>query len=196
MNSTTLDTATLRASLEDPARVRPVELHHVNFKTRDIDGLAAWYCLLLNAEVLFNNGLAAFLTYDRATHRIALLGNPDLEDADPGALGFEHVAFRYATLADLVATWERLRDRGHEPFWTTNHGPSISYYYRDPDGNTNELQVDWFADLEQLADWFVTGDFDENPIGVDVDPEKLCDTVRAGEDHHDIFRRSRAGEFY
>lgn len=194
MSLPTVDAAALRASLEDPTKVRPVEVHHVNFKTRDIDRLSAWYRLLLNAEELFNNGMAAFLTYDRANHRIALLWNPDLEEPDPGALGFEHVGFRYATLADLVEVHEQMRAAGHEPFWTTNHGPSISFYYRDPDGNTNELQVDWFDDIEQLAEWFATGDFDSNPIGVDLDPDKLAAAVRAGEDHHSIFRRSRAGE--
>jgi len=194
MSTTPLDADALEASIQDASKVRPTEIHHVNFKTRDIDAMIEWYALLLHAEVMFANPLAAFLTYDSGHHRIALLGNPSLDPSDPNAEGFEHVAFLYATLEDLVHTWARLRDAGHEPFWTTNHGPSISFYYRDPDGNTNELQVDWFADVRELAEWFGSGDFDDNPIGVDLDPTKLEAAVAAGEAHDSIFRRSRAGE--
>jgi catechol-2,3-dioxygenase len=185
---------TLRASLEDASKVRPVEIHHVNFKTRRIAEMRDWYTMLLNAEVLFDSPLATFLTYDGAHHRIALLGSPDFTPRDPAAEGFEHVAFLYHSLHDLLSTWQRLKDAGHEPFWTTNHGPSISFYYRDPDANTNELQVDWFPDIAKLAEWFATGDFAANPIGVDLDPHKLSQVLHSGMDHDEIFRRSRAGE--
>lgn len=188
------DPLALAASLDDPSKVRPVEMHHVNFKTRRLREMADWYAFVLNAEVLFDNGLAAFLTYDRGHHRIALLGNPDLEERDLGAEGFEHVAFLYASLDDLISTWRRLLGAGYEPFWTTNHGPSISFYYRDPDQNSVELQVDRFPSIEQLADWFATGDFDRNPIGVDLDPQKVEAALADGATHDDIFTRSRAGE--
>lgn len=188
------DTEALSVSLEDLGKVRPVEIHHVNFKTRRIGEMRDWYRLLLHAEVIFDSPLATFLTYDRGHHRIALLGNPELSERDPNAEGFEHVSFLYRSLEDLLDTWERLCAAGQEPFWTTNHGPSISFYYRDPDQNTNELQVDWFDDVEQLAEWFASGDFAENPIGVDLDPEKLWAALRSGASHDEVFRRSRAGE--
>ncbi len=191
---TAADTEPLGASLDDPGKVRPVEIHHVNFKTRRIGEMRDWYRLLLHAEVIFDSPLATFLTYDRGHHRIALLGNLDLAQRDPNAEGFEHVAFLYRSLEDLLYTWGRLRAAGHEPFWTTNHGPSISFYYRDPDQNTNELQVDRFDDVEQLTEWFAGGDFAENPIGVDLDPEKLWAALRSGASHDEVFRRSRAGE--
>jgi len=47
----------------------------------------------------------------------------------------------------------------------------ISRYYRDPDGNKIELQVDNY-DSKEAADAFMTGDlFAVNPIGSDFDPE-------------------------
>jgi hypothetical protein len=51
--------------------------------------------------------------------------------------------------------------------WTTNHGPTTSLYYRDPDGNKIELQVDNF-DTPDDANLFMSGsDYVANPIGSD-----------------------------
>jgi catechol-2,3-dioxygenase len=182
------------AALRDPDRVRPVEMHHVNFKTKRLEEMKRFYATLLEAEVMYENPMVAFLTYDEGHHRIALLGNPDLEDADRGAEGFEHVAFLYRSLDDLLATWERLRGLGIEPFWTTNHGPSISFYYRDPDGNSHELQADRFATFDDAVEWFETGDFDRNPIGVDVSPQRLVDLRAEGVSEAELFERSRSEE--
>lgn len=47
-------------------------------------------------------------------------------------------------------------------------------YYRDPDGNKLELQVDNFDDPDE-ANTFMSGSlYDENPIGTDYDPEEFA----------------------
>jgi hypothetical protein len=57
---------------------------------------------------------------------------------------------------------------------------TLSAYYRDPDGNQVELQVDAMTNTE--ADAFMTSPiFAANPIGIDVDFDELRARRLAGE---------------
>ncbi|MGB9644751.1 MAG: hypothetical protein WA709_34630 [Stellaceae bacterium] len=47
-------------------------------------------------------------------------------------------------------------------------------YYRDPDNNQVELQIDNFATSAELDGYFHSRAFAENPVGVTYDPEELC----------------------
>jgi hypothetical protein len=53
-------------------------------------------------------------------------------------------------------------------------------YYRDPDGNRVELQIDNFATAQEGQDWLRTPAFAENPIGVEYDPDQLVARFRSG----------------
>jgi hypothetical protein len=55
-------------------------------------------------------------------------------------------------------------------------------YYRDPDGNQLETQVDNFDDPDKATELMMSAAFAENPLGVDYDPEELCAAVERGED--------------
>src|SRR3546814_9050284 len=70
-------------------------------------------------------------------------------DLPEGVVGVHHCSFTYATLADLMSTYERLRDKGIRPVFPINHGPTTSMYYADPDGNQIELQVDNYDQIEE-----------------------------------------------
>ena len=61
-----------------------------------------------------------------------------------------------------------------------NHGLTLSMYYRDPDGNKVELQIDNFATVEELKGFFGSHDFSKNPIGVSFDPDELARQFHAG----------------
>jgi len=161
--------------------VKPRQLAHVVRRTSRFDELVHWYCTVLGAEVAHSDGMLAFLTYDDEHHRIAIAAIPGLEDQPAMAAGTDHIAFSYADLGDLLYTFERLRRVGIEPFWCINHGPTTSMYYKDPDGNKVELQVDNFASTEETNRWMRSGEFAANPIGVVFDPEKLVARYRAGE---------------
>ena len=50
----------------------------------------------------------------------------------------------FADSATCLYTYARLKGDGIEPYWCINHGPTTSLYYKDPDGNQIELQVDNF----------------------------------------------------
>ena len=62
----------------------------------------------------------------------------------------------------------------------------MSIYYRDPDGNGVELQVDRYETKEATAAYFQTEAFRKNPIGVALDPEALVKAYEAGAPESDL----------
>ena len=83
-------------------------------------------------------------------------------------------------MKEFLDNYVRLRGRGIRPFFCVNHGPTTSMYYRDPDGNRVELQIDNFATAEEGQAWMLSPAFDANPIGVTYDPDTLVERSRAG----------------
>lgn len=167
----------------------PAKLAHVVFRTGRLKEMTGWYCHVLEAHVQFADDLLAFVTYDDEHHRVAFVATGSDERPEPRHTGLEHVAFTYASLGDLLGTYIRLRDDGIKPYWTINHGPTISLYYEDPDGNHVELQIDNFATEEELDAWFHSGAFAGNPIGVEFDPEELLVRLWAGEPVSELVKR-------
>jgi catechol-2,3-dioxygenase len=161
--------------------VVPAKLAHVVLRSRAFAESQRWWADVLAGSVMYADDFLAFLTYDEEHHRLALINVGEAAEPPGSGAGMDHVAFAYASLGDLLETYVRLRDRGVTPHWSINHGPTTSLYYRDPDGNQVELQVDNFATLEELAAWFATGAFAENPIGVEFDPDELVARYEAGE---------------
>lgn len=158
----------------------PSKLAHYVIRAKRWDAMLAWYRRVFHLHTSFEAPVIAFLTYDDEHHRIAFLNTAHLPAPERQQTGIDHVAFSYASLADLLNTWERLKGEGIEPFWCINHGMSTSMYYRDPDGNEIELQVDNFPTMDACKAWFASPQFAANPIGVDFDPAVLLQKLRAG----------------
>lgn len=184
---------TPRATLErrsiEPEAVRPDIFAHFVLRTSSFDAMREWYRTLLNARIVFDNGKLCFLTYDDEHHRLALINVPGLHAADAKSWGLSHVAYGYRTLPQLLSTYRRLKNEGIVPYRPINHGPTVSMYYHDPDGNSVELQVDAFATKEEAAQYFYTAAFDENPIGVLFDPEEMIRAYEAGVPESELLRR-------
>jgi catechol 2,3-dioxygenase len=176
--------------------LRPT-FHHFNLKTTRLQELIDWYAAVIGVEVVFQDETGAWLTNDAANHRIALLCFPGFVD-DPDRetrTGMHHSAFEYDRFEDLNASYLRLREQGIEPDICIDHGMTLSYYYRDPDGNRVELQVDVFGDWTLSSEWMRTSaDFKANPIGVFVDPATIAEQAATGEPFAEIHRRAMAGE--
>ena len=88
------------------------------------------------------------------------------------------------------ATYGRLATHGIEPYWSINHGPTISLYYKDPDGNRLELQYDVFQRAEDLDAFFASGAYADNFMGVRFVPEALIARFEAGEPIEQITARA------
>jgi catechol-2,3-dioxygenase len=169
--------------------ISPAKLAHYVLATRDLPRLRDWYLTVLDGRVAYQDPLLCFLTYDDEHHRIAIAALPGVEERASGMrVGLHHTAFTYRDLGDLLYTYRRLKSRAIEPFWTINHGPTTSMYYRDPDGNRVELQVDNFATAEEAND-FMRAHYAENPIGILFEPEELIARYEAGEPLESLRRR-------
>lgn len=183
--------------MADAAVIHPT-FHHFNLKTTRLQEMIDWYATVVGAEVNFQDDVGAWLTNDAANHRIALLAFPGFAD-DPEKdtrTGLHHTAFEYGSFEDLNASYVRLRDAGIEPAFCLDHGMTFSYYYKDPDGNHVELQVDDFGDWKASGEWMRTSpDFAANPIGVFVDPAQVAEAAAAGTPFAEIHSRAMAGEF-
>jgi catechol-2,3-dioxygenase len=177
-----------RSLPREGSRVVPTKLAHFVLRARDFDALVEWWKTVLMAQVAFRNELLCFMTYDDEHHRIAIVRLPDAAERPADSSGTDHVAFTYATLGDLLYTHERLAKHGIEPYWCINHGPTTSMYYRDPEGNQVELQIDNFPDSETLHAWFRSGAFARNPLGVPFDPCELRKRYLEGEPEAELAR--------
>jgi catechol 2,3-dioxygenase len=175
-----------------PAEVRYAQFHHNNFFTTRLEEMKAWYGTVLGMEVTFEFPMGAWMTNDRANHRLALTAIPHLsEDLDKrNHARLHHQAFEFASFDDLNATYLRLREAGIEPRACLDHGMTFSYYYADPDFNYVELQYDNFGDWERSREWMHTSDaFARNPIGAFVDPAKIADAHTDGVSFDEIRHR-------
>ena len=174
------------------------KFHHVNLKTTRLQEMVDWYGATIGAEVLHQDAIGAWMSNDAANHRIALLAFPSFSD-DPDKedhTGLHHSAFEYDSFDELNASYLRLREAGIEPDFCIDHGMTFSYYYKDPDGNRLELQVDNFGDWGKSSNWMRTSEeFHANPIGVFVDPAKVASSAAAGASFAEIHARAMGGEF-
>jgi catechol-2,3-dioxygenase len=168
----------------------PIKLAHVVFRTNQLQNMINWYCDVLSARVVFGNDRIAFLTYDEEHHRIALIATEKFAEKPEGLrVGFYHSAFTFEDLSGLFDNYSRLKAKGILPWRSINHGPTVSQYYRDPDGNDVELQVDRFEDAKAATDWMQGEAFSKNPIGIEFNPDDMIKALAAGRAEADLMKR-------
>ncbi|MBS0540227.1 MAG: VOC family protein [Proteobacteria bacterium] len=172
----------------DGRPVSPSLFAHFVLRTSNRDALRDWYLKVLNARQVFENDYISFISYDDEHHRVAFVQVPGLEKPTDRNWGLAHVAYTFADLGQLLSTYRRLKADGILPARTINHGPTVSMYYRDPDGNGVELQVDAF-DKAGAAGYFQTEPFRQNPIGVLFDADKMAADYEAGVPESQLLRR-------
>jgi catechol-2,3-dioxygenase len=167
----------------------PTKLAHVVFQTNRKKEMQDWYCTLLSGRVVYQNPQLSFVTYDDEHHRVAFIDfGPLAPRPVEGELGvrptdqpgLHHVAFTFASMGAFLDNYVRLEKEGIRPFRCINHGPTTSMYYVDPDGNRVELQIDNFATAAEGEAWMRSPAFEQNPIGVEYDPDELVRKFRAG----------------
>jgi catechol-2,3-dioxygenase len=164
---------------------KPTKLAHVVYQTRRFEEMLDWYQKVFAAEVVYQNPLIAFLTYDDEHHRFAFINmsafKPDGAYAEGHAdTGLNHVAYTFANVGDLLETYAQLKRAGVTPYWPVHHGVTLSLYYQDPDGNRMEFQVDCCATAEEAQAFMRSDAFAANPVGVEIDPEALLAQYRGG----------------
>lgn len=185
-----MTTRTVNAN--DP--IQTPRLAHFVLRAGKFDEMVDFYMNVLGAHIVERNEQLAFLTYDDEHHRLALINMSAAADQEKGPVGLDHVAYTLADLGDLFRHYVRLKDQGLLPFWTINHGMTTSMYYRDPDGNGVEFQVDNFKTQAELEEFFASGKFKENPIGIDFDAEKLLAMYEDGVAISELLKQGTAAK--
>ncbi|HTH50615.1 MAG TPA: VOC family protein [Pyrinomonadaceae bacterium] len=162
---------------------KPYKLAHVVYMTRRFDEMLEWYKTVFEADVVYQNPAIAFMTYDDEHHRFAFANlnvlKPTGDGAAPTDIGVNHVAYTYRNVGDLLDNYERLKAAGIEPYWPVHHGMTLSMYYKDPDGNRMEFQVDTCS-VAEANEMMLSEEFAANPVGVNYDPDALLAQHRSG----------------
>ncbi len=164
----------------DPKPATPVLFAHFVLRSSSIQPMIDWYSAVLNMHVVQRTEYICFLTYDDEHHRLGIVNLAGLKVPDARNSGLAHVAYTFSDIGALLSTYRRVRKLGIAPARCIHHGPTVSIYYRDPDGNRVELQVDRYATKEATAAYFQTEAFKKNPIGIVFDPEVLVQAYEAG----------------
>lgn len=159
----------------------PEKLSHLVLKTYRVEEMRAYYCTLLGAHVTFEDLPAvSFITYDEEHHRMGFALIPGEPVPNDGAVpGLAHTAFAFADIRTLLTRYGELSALGIRPRLTVHHGPTVSFYYRDPDRNNIELFVDAMS-VEEGTALMSTPAFKRNPLGVEVDADALLALMKAG----------------
>ena len=169
--------------------VAPSELVHTVICTRELEPMVDWYVQALGCEVAERSETLALLRFDHRLLRILLVEDAKLERG-AGNQGYDHFAFEYRTMDELVVqTYARLATKGVKPYWCTNHGMTTSIYYADPDGNRVETQVDNFPTKAEGLAYIRGPDFARNPTGIDFDPDEMVAKVQGGASYEEMHHR-------
>ena len=147
----------------------------------------------MGAERVFENEFIAFLRYDEEHHRVAIINEQGTTSRISSAAGLHHVAFTYSSLRGLLRAFQVRERLGITPAWCVNHGPTTSIYYKDPDGNVIETQVDNYDTVEEANAFMTSRYFQENPIGSDIEPYDLLASLEAGKDEKEMKMRVEIG---
>lgn len=156
------------------------KLAHIVLQTTQLDALKQWYLAVLDCHVVHENDFLAFLTFDDEHHRLAIIAIPGLAERTPTTVGLSHSAYTYPTLAALLTKYQDLKSVGITPRVPVQHGVTTSLYYRDPDGNMVELQIDNFATPAEATAYMEGPEYSADPIGPSFDPDLMSAALASG----------------
>ena len=111
-----------------------LKLAHYVVNTNKVVKMRDWYSTVLNAEVVFENDMMCFITYDDEHHRLAFMTPPGGATEKPiNSTGLMHAAFTFPNLRNLLEHYTYLKSLGIASQVPVKHGPTTSLCYRDPD---------------------------------------------------------------
>jgi catechol-2,3-dioxygenase len=166
----------------------------VVLKTTQYEALKSWYSQLLDTAPMFESerrrepgpGAMTQMCLIRTcsefpfTETLVILDFAELRQNDQAVSGMDHFQMQFASIDDLFDRYEALAAHGIVPTRSANHGPSTSFYYRDPDGNRVELSVKNYATEAETLAFMQSDAFRRNPAGIGVDPAEYVGRYRGG----------------
>jgi catechol-2,3-dioxygenase len=156
------------------------KLAHIVLQTTQLPVMKEWYLKVLDAHIVYENALIVFMTFDDEHHRLAIMGVPGLASRTPTTVGMAHSAYTFDSLESLLAKYGDLGAAGISPRVPVQHGITTSLYYRDPDGNMVELQIDNFTTPDEATRYMGGEEYTTDPIGPSFDPDAMRAALGAG----------------
>ncbi|GAA3290323.1 VOC family protein [Streptomyces cinereospinus] len=154
---------------------------HVVFQTAKPQEMRDWYCTVLDGHVVYQDEALSFITFDEEHHRVALIHPPvSLKRRTPDTAAMHHVAYTFDSIDDLLDRYVLLRDKGVQPAVCIAHGVTTSMYYRDPDGNFVEMQIDRYEKPDDATAYMKGPEYAADSVGPAFDPEALLQARRDG----------------
>lgn len=173
--------------------VAPSRFCHVVYKTHRYDEMIDWYVRVFEARIQHSDNKLTFLTYDDEHHRFAMLnlgpGTDRNASEDNASVGVLHVAYAWNDIASLLGTYKRLKEMGVRPATLIRHGVTLSLYYKDPDGNGMEFQIDLLSP-DDANRFMASPAWKANPIGEPWDPDLVLARYEAGHPVDELIFRS------
>jgi catechol-2,3-dioxygenase len=166
----------------------------VVLRTSQYAAMKSWYSQVLNTQPMFESErketigsgsmrqMCLIRSYSEFpfTETLAIFDFAELRQNDQTVSGMDHFQMQFGSIGDLFDRYEALAAQGIVPIRSANHGPSTSFYYRDPDGNRVELSVKNYATEAETLAFMQTEAFRRNPAGIDVDPAEYIARYRGG----------------
>src|SRR6185437_8959257 len=166
----------------------------VVLKTNQYEALKSWYSRVLDTKPMFESErkenlepgtmrqMCTIRPYSEFpfTETLAIFDFAELRSNDHTVSGMDHFQMQFASIDHLFDRYEALAAQGIVPTRSANHGPSTSFYYRDPDGNRVELSVKNYATEAETLVFMQSEAFRRNPAGIDVDPAEYVGRYRKG----------------
>lgn len=166
---------------------------HVVFQTGQANEMRDWYCTVLDGHVVYQDEALCFITFDDEHHRVALLSPPiDITRKSPTTACAHHTAYTFENIDDLLDRYTLLRDKGVLPAVCIAHGVTTSMYYKDPDDNFVEMQIDNFAEPDDATAYMKGPEYAGDSVGPAFDPEALLEARRDGATVEELTNRAWA----
>lgn len=169
-----------------------MRMAHIVLQTTGLAVLKDWYLEVLDAHIVYESDTAAFMTFDDEHHRLAIIEIPGLSPRTATTVGLSHAAYTFDSLPDLLNKFEDLKAAGITPRVPVQHGVTTSIYYRDPDGNMVELQIDNFATPDEATEYMCGQEYAGDFIGPSFDPDTMLNAWRSGTPESELISRSWA----
>jgi catechol-2,3-dioxygenase len=117
---------------------------------------------------------------------LAIFEVPGTRAAPTRDPGLNHMQFKNPDLDTLMKRIELLRDAGIHPQRSANHGPVLSFYFKDPDRNVVEFCINNFATAEEMMAFTRSERFQKNPSGLELDRDEFLKRYKSGEPHRQL----------
>lgn len=151
-----------------------IQFKHIGIHVYDLDGMTRFYQnmfgLVVSDYSVEDNLQIVFMTGSPDDHhQVVLIGG-----REPGILSkhlLNQMSYKADGLDEILEVYRKAKELGLDDVETVTHGNSWSCYFRDPEGNRQEVYCDtpWYITQPHLT--FL--DFDKSAADIRADTEAL-----------------------